>query len=198
MPHIPYMVHIEPQAEHLASLAHDSVQTHFKNLPDELQRMVRGFTAASFVVDDNDHSYSGIKDLDLVPVIVRYEFRRRLLQESGPEIMVQFTRFIDPEFKTKRRWKDNAENVQASVEKNVYRKEKYMPFSELKVVKDGRWSKFYLVRRVVDRTENARYEVEGTPSWCRFPTDRVAEVRDKMERVFGMTLGEETVKSLFG
>jgi len=177
----------------VASLAYDSLETPFDNLPDDLKRMVRGFTAARFVVEDNDYSQSGNYDLELVPVIVRYEFRRRLLQESGPEIMVRFTRFLDPKFKMESRWRDAAENVQAFVEKNVYREEKFKPFSKLRVVKDTFWSKFYLMRRVADGTDNARDEVESTPSWCTFPTSMVDEVREKMERVFGMKLDEKSV-----
>jgi hypothetical protein len=181
------MVRTVPQAEHVAP---------FVDLPDELKRMVRALTAASFVVDDKDYTNSGNDELGLVPVIVRYEFRRRLLQASGPEIMARFTRFLDPEFKLESRWRDAGDDVQASVEKKVYLQESCKPFSELKVVREGMWGKFYLVRKVADGTGNARDVVEGTPCWCKFPWAMVAEVREKMDRVFGMTLGEESVKSL--
>jgi hypothetical protein len=184
------MVHTVPQAEHLASLAHGSLRTPLRDPPDDLEGMFRSFTAASFVVEDKDQSFSGNSEFGTVPVIMRFEFRQRLLQNSGPEIMAIFTRFLDPKFKQRRKWKNATNDLQVFIENRVYHHEIFKPFSELRVLKQGLQATLCLARRVADRTDNARDQFEDTPSWSRFSPEMVDVLRDKMLRVFGMNLVE--------
>lgn len=144
-----------------------------------------------FVVEDKHRIYSNIKEFGIVPVITRFEFTKKLLKDTHPEITATFTRFLDPEFLQDIQWKNATKTLQESLKREVDRHIHFKSFSQLRVCTQGLQAEFSLVHRVVDEKHNDRYQVESTPLWSKFSPSKLDEVRDMMTNVFDMKLDEQ-------
>ena len=177
----------------------DALPRRLDELPDDLQRLVRKHTAASFVVEGHRQEYIGwLGDTNFrhVPVILRYEFKLQRRLASGPQMQARITRRLDPAYKQTDTYRHAPQYFQDMLENEACKREQVLaPFSALRVKMRTRY------RTGIDLTlgllcfvrvhEGPYFPVETHEFaywWTECPLTVVAELREKLRTVFGVDL----------
>jgi hypothetical protein len=153
-------------------------------------------TAASFLVEWHTTHYVGKFSGGHLPVIKRYEFKLQRRQANGPMMFARITRGLDPAYLETRKFRGESEYMQDILVRRATRACEYKSFSAMRVMKlsdmmlerivhqsvlDEGDRLLSFVRTNPDGTE----AVEAADEWTRFPATVLAELRQKLQTVFG-------------
>jgi hypothetical protein len=170
----------------------DALPRRLDELPDDLQRLVRKHTAASFVVEHREpEELIGLSDntqFSLVPVILRYEFKLQRRLASGPQMQARITRRLDPVHRQSDKYTHAPKYFQDALEDACKCEQVFAPFSALQVRMHKPFSGLLCFVRGLDGPYFPLETHELADEWTECPRTVVAELREKLRTVFGVEL----------
>lgn len=153
------------------------------NLCDDMQELIAEHTSARFAVDSDFTMrlrFPGVGWTD-VPYVIRYELLltpRNL--NTGPEIKVTLTRFLNPAFQHSRLFAES----DAALQELLVNNSKEISFSSVSAVRlEMRHNCEFL--QFVSSTHASEHAFR-TPFWSRIERDTIEAVREKCQSVFCM------------
>lgn len=161
----------------------------FSDLPPDLQRLICEHTRAMFAVESDFTIRLRFPEVGWtrVPYVIRYELllTPRDLR-SSPEIQVTLTRFLHPEFKHSRLFRESDAGMRDALG-SCLRQATFSSVSAVRLETRHDCGTPHPFLQFVSRKNGVQHAFH-TPFWGRIERDKIDEVREKLESVFRMEL----------